>query len=108
MMADAASGVLVVADTGNHRLVVASLEGRIRSVIGDGWPGLLDGRGERARSRSPRGMAMLPDGRMAVADTGNHVVRVVNMATGAVGTVAGTGVQARRRLEAVMEFGRRG
>ncbi|MDQ3512415.1 MAG: alkyl hydroperoxide reductase [Chloroflexota bacterium] len=98
IVADAGRDLLVVADTGNHRLVVTGMDGRVRSIIGSGVPGLRDGVKNLARFRSPRGMAFLPDGRLAIADTGNHAVRSVDVAAGTVETISGTGEQARRRL----------
>ncbi|CAA9551088.1 MAG: hypothetical protein AVDCRST_MAG70-929 [uncultured Thermomicrobiales bacterium] len=98
ILADAARDLLVIADTGHHRLVVASLDGQIRFTLGDGVPGLVDGTGDRVRFRWPRGMAMLPDGRLAVADTGNHALRLIDLGAHTTETVAGTGEQARHRM----------
>ncbi len=41
----------------------------------------------------PQGLALLPDGRVAVADTVNHTVRAYDPETGAFETLAGTGRQ---------------
>lgn len=41
----------------------------------------------------PQGLALLPDGRVAVADTVNHAIRAYDPGTGAVETLAGTGKQ---------------
>jgi sugar lactone lactonase YvrE len=41
----------------------------------------------------PQGLALLPDGRVAVADTVNHAIRAYDPATGAIELLAGTGKQ---------------
>jgi sugar lactone lactonase YvrE len=83
-----------VADTGHHQLVRCGPEGHERARIGSGQPGLADGEAGQARLRFPRGLALAgPPGReqLLVADTGNHAVRSVELASGRVFTVAGTG-----------------
>lgn len=90
LLADAASGRLVVSDTGRNRLVLADLEGTVRQVIGSGEAGLADGPADRARFRQPQGLALAGE-TLYVADTENHAVRAVDLRSGQVGTVAGTG-----------------
>ncbi|ETW94559.1 MAG: hypothetical protein ETSY1_34325 [Candidatus Entotheonella factor] len=91
---DAASSRLVIADTNHHRLVLASLEGDIITVIGSGQAGLTDGALARATFRRPQGMVIQGDA-LYVADTGNHVVRRIDLAKGMVETILGSGKQAR-------------
>jgi hypothetical protein len=92
---------LFVADSGHHRileLAVAALDppaARVLRVIGSGERGLADGSAPAARFDHPHGLALL-DGTLFVADTGNHVVRAVDLAEDSVSTVAGTGEQGRR------------
>ncbi len=96
VLADAASGRLFIADTGDHRLVVARLaDGAVLETVGGGGPGLDDGPFAEARFRGPQGLALDGD-RLYIADTGNHAVRLVDLAAGTVSTVAGTGEQGRR------------
>jgi len=90
ILADAAGQRLFVADTGHHRLVVAGLDGRLIDVIGDGQPGGTDGSFASARFDSPQGMALVGN-RLFVADTENHMIRVVELASRTVTTAAGTG-----------------
>lgn len=95
LAADAAGGRLFIADTGHHRLLVADVAGRVLQTIGAGAPGLVDGPAETARFRDPRGLAYDAEtDALFVADTGNHAVRRVDLATGAVATLTGTGRQA--------------
>ncbi|SEP97266.1 NHL domain-containing thioredoxin family protein [Streptomyces radiopugnans] len=88
------SGNLLVTDTTRHRLVELEPDGEtVVRRIGDGERGLADGPGERARFNEPQGLALLPDGRVAVADTVNHALRAWDPDGGEVTTLAGTGRQ---------------
>jgi hypothetical protein len=95
---------LYLADTANHRLLELRLEtggalaggkpgAEIRRTFGSGLPGFQDGPAEKATFYHPRGLA-LHGLTLYVADTGNHSVRAVDLLSGAVGTVAGTGQKA--------------
>jgi sugar lactone lactonase YvrE len=82
-------GSLLVADTYNHRIKrvdPATREARV--LAGSGEAGLRDGGGEGARFWEPGGIAISCDERHAyVADTNNHQVRVVDLASGTVATL---------------------
>jgi thiol-disulfide isomerase/thioredoxin len=79
-------GLLYVADTYNHKLKsVDTQDGAVRTLWGDGRPGWCDG--AEARFYEPGGLSAA-GGRLYVADTNNHVIRVVELATGAVHTLA--------------------
>ena len=93
VLADEAGSRLVVADSGNHRIVVAGLDGAVEAVIGDGQAGRTDGTYAEARFDNPQGMA-LADGTLYVADTGNHLIRAIDLARKTVSTVVGSGTQA--------------
>ncbi|WP_326797110.1 NHL domain-containing thioredoxin family protein [Streptomyces sp. NBC_01808] len=86
------SGNLLVSDTTRHRLVELEPDGEtvVRS-IGSGERGYADG--TAPRFNEPQGLALLPSGAVAVADTVNHAVRAVDLGTGSVTTLAGTGRQ---------------
>jgi thiol-disulfide isomerase/thioredoxin len=72
---------LLVSDTGHHRVVLLSEDGEVtRSYEG---------------FTEPQGLCLLPDGGVAVADTVAHLVRRLDLDTGAVTTLAGTGEQLR-------------
>ncbi|GAA3628368.1 NHL domain-containing thioredoxin family protein [Streptomyces chitinivorans] len=88
------SGSLLVTDTTRHQLVELEPDGEtVVRRIGEGTRGLADGPGEKARFGEPQGLALLPDGRVAVADTVNHALRAWDPASGEVTTLAGTGRQ---------------
>ncbi|MGZ3716070.1 MAG: thioredoxin-like domain-containing protein [Ktedonobacterales bacterium] len=98
VLADERTDTLYIADTGYHRLVVAGLDGTYRETIGSGMPGADDGDYETASFRSPQGIALDAErGWLYVADTGNHLIRRVDLASRTVATVAGTGAQGHLR-----------
>lgn len=80
---------LFVADEGNHvvRQVVVST-GAVSTLAGVAQRfGFADGVGEGARFQSPTGITSDGQGSLFVIDSGNHVVRKIVVATGAVSTV---------------------
>jgi len=85
---------LYVADTGNYairQIVIAS--GQVTTLAGSGTPGFADGATNAAYFSSPNGIAT--DGtNLYVADTGNHRIRQVVIASGLVTTLAGSGTAA--------------
>ncbi|MEV1035382.1 MULTISPECIES: NHL domain-containing thioredoxin family protein [unclassified Streptomyces] len=87
-------GGFLVSDTTRHRLVEIESDGEtVRRHIGAGERGFGDGGPEAVRFSEPQGLAVLPDGRIAVADTVNHAIRAFDPATGETTTLAGTGRQ---------------
>ena len=88
------SGGYLVADSGHHSLVELAEDGEtLLRRIGSGERGFADGPAGDARFSEPQGLALLPDGGIVVADTVNHALRRVDLDTGAVTTLAGTGRQ---------------
>ncbi|MFI0215224.1 NHL domain-containing thioredoxin family protein [Streptomyces lydicus] len=82
-------GTFLVSDTTRHQLVELAADGeQVLRRIGSGERGLTPD-----SFNEPQGLALLPDGRVAVADTVNHALRVFDPATDALETVAGTGKQ---------------
>jgi DNA-binding beta-propeller fold protein YncE len=99
VLADAASERLFIADSGHNRILVADLDGRVTTVVGDGEPGFVDGLGEQARLDHPQGLAFdAVSETLFVADEPNHAIRAIDLASGQVTTVAGTGEQGYDRL----------
>ena len=87
-------GTFLVSDTTRHQLVELAADGEsVLRRIGTGERGFTDGPADRARFSEPQGLAALPDGTVAVADTVNHALRRFDPATGEVTTLAGTGRQ---------------
>ncbi|MBL1091215.1 MULTISPECIES: NHL domain-containing thioredoxin family protein [Streptomyces] len=82
-------GGFLVSDTTRHQLVELAEDGeRVLRRIGSGERGLTPD-----TFNEPQGLALLPDGKVAVADTVNHALRVFDPASGTLETVAGTGKQ---------------
>ncbi len=99
VLADEASDRLFIADSNHNRIVVARLDGTLVDVIGSGVAGRTDGDFHAAQFNQPQGMA-LNGNELFVADTENHEIRRVDLATRRVATVAGTGRQSRQTVAA--------
>ncbi|MFJ6905508.1 thioredoxin-like domain-containing protein [Streptomyces griseoluteus] len=88
------SGNFLVSDTTRHQLVELAEDGEsVVRRIGAGARGFTDGSAEQASFNEPQGLALLDDGSVVVADTVNHALRRLDLASGAVTTLAGTGRQ---------------
>ncbi|MEO8192648.1 MAG: alkyl hydroperoxide reductase [Gemmatimonadales bacterium] len=91
---------IAIADSGNHRVLVGRLmeksTAKIEHITGSGEPGLEDG--SAARFNSPQGLAFSGN-RLYVADSENHAIREIEISTGVVKTIAGTGSQLRTRAD---------
>ena len=81
-------GRLLVSDSAHHSLVLLE-DLAVVGRIGTGSRGREDG--TEPTFAEPQGMCLLADGRVLVADTANHLLRTVDLPTGVVATVAGTG-----------------
>lgn len=94
---------LFIADTGHHRILEVKLDkdnqgGEIVRVFGTGQAGLQDGPASETMFHDPHGMA-LSSHTLYVADTENHAIRAIDLDSGYVRTVAGTGRKAHGYLE---------
>ncbi|MPY61676.1 redoxin domain-containing protein [Streptomyces spongiae] len=88
------SGTFLVSDTTRHQLVELAADGEtVVRRVGSGARGFADGVGETASFSEPQGLALLGDGSVVVADTVNHALRRLDLTTGEVTTLAGTGRQ---------------
>jgi len=91
-------GLLAVSDSGHNLVIVARLKGvgaDIVAVAGIGTRGAKDGGFVEAEFTDPQGLLFLDSRSLLVADTGNHLIRKLDLANEIVETVAGTGAQAR-------------
>jgi DNA-binding beta-propeller fold protein YncE len=87
-------GRLYISDTLNHRIRRVDFQADlIETVAGDGQPrfGGDDGPGTAASLNNPRDLAIGPDGRLYIADERNHRVRALDLSSGAITTVMGSG-----------------
>jgi len=86
-------GNVFVADSQNHRIRrIESDTGLITTVAGSGAAGFADGIGALAQFNAPAGIALDNTGNfLIVADMDNHRIRRIEIATGNVQTIAGSG-----------------
>ena len=86
------NGTIYVADTGNSVIRKITRDGIVSTLAGNGSPSYGDGLGTRTGFNQPRGLALDKSGKLLyVADTGNNMIRLINMNTGTVrvSTIAG-------------------
>ncbi|MET9130668.1 NHL domain-containing thioredoxin family protein [Streptomyces antibioticus] len=87
-------GTFLVSDTTRHQLVELEPDGEtVVRRIGSGERGFADGPAGVASFSEPQGLALLDDGSVVVADTVNHALRRLDLGSGEVTTLAGTGKQ---------------
>lgn len=79
-----------VADAGHHQIVLLDDDGGEVARYGAGEAGLADGPSDQARFDAPQGLVATAEA-LYVADTGNHALRRIDLASGAVASLAGTG-----------------
>jgi len=84
-------------DRNNHciRMLSADLQ-HVSTVAGDGEGGHQDGAAAQAQFNGPWGLAVLPDGRVLVADYVSHRIRLLSADLQQVSTVAGDGERGHR------------
>jgi thiol-disulfide isomerase/thioredoxin len=96
VLADEGSDSLFIADTGHHRIVITSLNGTVKEVIGTGTAGWVDGNWLTAQFSAPQGLAYDRQRQVLyVADTGNHLLRQLDLQQQQVTCLAGIGTQSR-------------
>ncbi|MFF6827712.1 thioredoxin-like domain-containing protein [Streptomyces longwoodensis] len=87
-------GTFLVSDTTRHQLVELAEDGEtVLRRVGSGERGFADGGPGEASFNEPQGLALLDDAGVVVADTVNHALRRLDLGSGAVTTLAGTGRQ---------------
>jgi len=71
------NGNLFVTDVEGHRVVRVTISGEVSTAAGTaGMPGFADGASSEALLDGPAGIAITKDGRVVIADSGNHAVRI--------------------------------
>ncbi len=88
------AGNVYIADTMNHRVrMVNAITGIIMTVAGTGQARFSGdgGPADQAALNEPAALAVDDRGRLYIADQSNHRVRVVDLKTGVIRTMAGTG-----------------
>lgn len=89
---------LFVSDSGHHRILECSHDGRVLRQFGSGTPGNWDGQLAACGLQLPQGLAIDKDV-LYVADAGNHSVRRIRLDAGEVETVLGGGRPAYANVE---------
>lgn len=95
------NGVVYFSDSHNHRIRKIEftdedfLDGTVTTIAGTGTAGFAgnDGPGVEAQINLPGDIEVGPDGNIYFADTNNHSVRMINLDTGIITNIAGTGVE---------------
>jgi thiol-disulfide isomerase/thioredoxin len=98
---DSASKKLVVVDSSHHQIAVYDWDAKSPTLLKpafrlgkSGVAGYANGSGGEVRFNRPQG-AVLSKGVLYVADTGNHAIRRVELASKRVSTLAGNGKQGK-------------
>jgi len=91
-------GTFFVSDSAHHSVVELAADAEtVLRRFGSSERGLIDAvdaaTASEARFNEPQGLCLLDDSTLLVADTVNHALRQVDLRSGAVSTVAGTGRQ---------------
>ena len=68
--------ILIIADTGNHRIRALMPDGRVLTLAGNGFPGHDDGLPDEATFHLPENISVWGD-ILYIADTGNNVIRKI-------------------------------
>jgi sugar lactone lactonase YvrE len=87
-------GHMYIAERDSH--VVRRVDrssGLLSTLAGSGVAGFSGdgGPASKAQLRQPHSIAFGPDGRLLICDVGNHRIRAVDLATGTIDTIGGTG-----------------
>ena len=87
-------GHLYIAERDNH--VVRRVDARtggLSTLAGTGAAGFSGDGGPAAHAalRQPHSVSIAPDGRLLICDVGNHRLRAVDLGTGIIATIGGTG-----------------
>ena len=87
------TGRAFIAEMSGHRVSVLEANQTLHVLAGIGQPGLSgdDGPAAAAQLNGPHHLLVGPDGALYIADTFNNVVRRVDLRTGIISRVAGTG-----------------
>jgi DNA-binding beta-propeller fold protein YncE len=95
ILADESARMLFIADSNNNRILGIDLNTyHVKFIAGSGIIGFRDGKLDISQFNHPQGMAFDSKKRILyVADTENHSIRKVDLNSGSVSTIAGTGIQ---------------
>lgn len=93
-VAIAGDGTVYFSERGGHRVRMLSAQGTLFTVAGTGEAGYGGDRGDAGRARLHQPIGLTTDGEhLFIADAANHRIREVDLSTGIIRTVAGSGVR---------------
>jgi len=93
-IAVAPDGRIFIAESGANRIRVVGSDGLLRTFAGTGEPGAAGDGGPAADAQlSAPGWITIANGVLYIADSGNHRIRAVQLSTGIISTVAGSGLR---------------
>jgi sugar lactone lactonase YvrE len=92
-----ARGHMYIAERDNH--VIRKVDGKtgvLSTLAGTATAGFSGDGGPAAQAqlRQPHSIAIAPDGNLLICDIGNHRIRRVDLSSGTIGTIGGTGERA--------------
>jgi thiol-disulfide isomerase/thioredoxin len=85
-----AANRVAISDSLKHRIILTDSRGKIVQIYGGPRPGQQDGDAVTSGFRAPQGL-LLSEQQIYVADTGNHLIRLIDIPSGRVTTLAGNG-----------------
>ena len=88
---DGSPRLWAVADTGHHQVALFDDTGNEVRRFGCGQAGFVDSNAESSAFNGPQGVVAGLEGMLYVADTGNHAIRRIDLESGEILTLAGTG-----------------
>jgi sugar lactone lactonase YvrE len=74
-----AEGNVYVVDSGSHRIRRISPDGSVSTIAGSGVAGYTDGPAAEAEFWYPTDVAVGPDGKLYIADSKNHRIRIITI-----------------------------
>lgn len=92
-LAVASDGRVFISESGSNRIRVVGSDGVLRTFAGTGTAGRAgDGGPATSAQLSAPGWITISNNTLYIADSGNHLIRAVDLTTGTIRTLAGTGV----------------
>ncbi|RWS25183.1 NHL repeat-containing protein 2-like protein [Leptotrombidium deliense] len=79
---------IAISDSGNNRILIVDLSGKVIHVIGSSEAALKDDHFSKAAFNQPQGVAWLSEDILFVADTNNHCIRKIIVSQERVETIA--------------------
>jgi sugar lactone lactonase YvrE len=94
---------IYVADRENHRIRKITLDGVVTTLAGSGTPGNQDGSMAQASFNRPQGLARDDAGNLYVSDLDGYRIRKIDVGSGLVTTIAGSGTPGHLDAEDPMQ-----